>query len=63
VRLRLEGFERLIALFGLLVGIAMFLMKVVPLIPGHFTKYEWLALAVWIVLGAVSIRRQKAVQT
>jgi hypothetical protein len=29
---------------GLLVAIAMMLMKVVPAIPGHFTVYEWLAL-------------------
>ena len=26
-------------------------MKVVPLVPGHFTVYEWLALGIWIVLG------------
>jgi len=35
----------------LAVGIAMALMKVVPLVPGHFTVYEWLALGIWIVLG------------
>jgi APA family basic amino acid/polyamine antiporter len=41
-----------IALLGLLVGIAMILMKVVPLVPGHFTVYEWIALAAWIAVGA-----------
>jgi hypothetical protein len=35
----------------------MTLMKVVPAIPGHFTVYEWLALGIWIVLGAISHRR------
>jgi hypothetical protein len=30
------------------------LMKVVPLVPGHFTVYEWLALGVWIALGVVA---------
>ena len=48
---------RVVAGFGLTVGIAMALMKVVPIVPGHFTIYEWLALAVWITLGAISYRR------
>ncbi len=45
--------ERLIALFGLMVCIAMILMKVIPAVPGHFTGYEWLALAIWIAVGAL----------
>src|ERR1700684_2386035 len=49
-----------VATIGLLVAIAMFLMKVVPAIPGHFTAYEWLALAIWIALGAISHRRRLA---
>jgi len=49
--------ECFIAGFGLLVALAMLLMKVVPAVPGHFSKYEWLALAGWIVLGAVAHRR------
>jgi basic amino acid/polyamine antiporter, APA family len=48
--------ESAVAIFGLLVGIAMAMMKIVPVIPGHFTVYEWLALAVWIALGAMSYR-------
>jgi len=43
--------ERTIALVGVMVGLAMILMKVVPAVPGHFTGYEWLALAIWILLG------------
>ena len=50
----LSAVERAVAWFGLAVGIAMALMKVVPLVPGHFTIYEWLALGVWIVLGVVA---------
>jgi amino acid transporter len=46
--------ERAVAWFGLTVGIAMALMKVVPLVPGHFTVYEWLALGIWVALGAAA---------
>jgi basic amino acid/polyamine antiporter, APA family len=55
---KLSKTEAMVAGLGLLVAVAMFLMKVVPAIPGHFTGYEWLALAVWIVLGA-SLHRHK----
>lgn len=54
----LSAAERAVAWFGLAVGIAMALMKLIPLIPGHFTIYEWLALGVWIALGAISNRRK-----
>jgi len=30
------------------------LMKVVALVPGHFDVKEWLALGVWIALGAAA---------
>ena len=61
----LSARERAIAWFGLAVGIAMALMKLVPLVPGHFTIYEWLALGVWIALGvsaASSATRKGATQ-
>jgi APA family basic amino acid/polyamine antiporter len=48
--------ERVIALFGVTVGLLMILMKIVPGIPGHFGAYEWLALAIWSLLG-FSLRR------
>ncbi len=51
--LKLSSVEWLVASVGLLVAIAMLLMKVVPKIPGHFTIYEWLALAIWIALGVI----------
>jgi APA family basic amino acid/polyamine antiporter len=51
---------RMIAVFALLVGVAMALMKVVPIVPGHFTIYEWLALGVWVVLGAIAYQARAA---
>ncbi len=60
---KLSASEWLVAGFGLLVAIAMMLMKIVPAIPGHFTAYEWLALGIWIALGALARRRAKATGT
>jgi APA family basic amino acid/polyamine antiporter len=45
-----------VAAFGLLVAAAMLLMKFIPAVPGHFSVYEWLALAVWIAIGAIARR-------
>jgi amino acid transporter len=56
-RPKLSRVESMAAVLGLLVAIAMFLMKVVPAIPGHFAAYEWLALGIWIALGAIASRR------
>jgi len=53
----LSAAERSIAALGLVVALAMVLMKIIPAIPGHFTIYEWLALGVWIVLGGLLARR------
>ncbi|MGA8212956.1 MAG: APC family permease [Candidatus Sulfotelmatobacter sp.] len=60
---KLSATEWLVAGFGLLVAIAMMLMKIVPAIPGHFTVYEWLALGIWIALGMMARRRAKATRT
>jgi basic amino acid/polyamine antiporter, APA family len=49
--------ERALAWFGLMVGIAMALMKLIPQIPGHFTASEWLVLGIWIAAGIISHRR------
>jgi basic amino acid/polyamine antiporter, APA family len=48
---------RAIAVFGLLVGLAMALMKIIPVVPGHFTVYEWIAFGSWIMLGVISYRK------
>jgi amino acid transporter len=61
---KLSAVESAVAMLGLLIAIAMLLMKVVPAIPGHFSVYEWLALGIWIGLGAASHRRRvSSVQT
>jgi hypothetical protein len=43
--------KRFIAMVGVIVGLLMILMKIVPGIPGHFSVYEWLALGIWILIG------------
>ena len=50
----LSATERGVAVFALLVATALVLMKIVPGVPGHFTTYEWLALCIWILLGAAA---------
>ena len=52
--------ERLVAVVGVIVGLVMILMKVVPGIPGHFTAYEWLALGIWSLIG-LSLSRRRSV--
>jgi basic amino acid/polyamine antiporter, APA family len=51
--------ERLVAAVGMTVGLLMIFMKVVPGVPGHFSAYEWLALAIWIGLGTVLHRGEQ----
>jgi len=57
----LSVIEWSVATFGLLVAVAMMLMKVVPAIPGHFNAYEWLALGVWVALGAIARVAQRRI--
>jgi hypothetical protein len=45
--------DRLIAAMGVMVGLAMALMKFLPFVPGHFSGREWLALGLWIMLGTL----------
>jgi basic amino acid/polyamine antiporter, APA family len=59
-KMKPRGLGRAAAVFGLLVTTVMILVKVVPFIPGHFTWHEWLALAIWGVLGvAIRATRQR----
>jgi APA family basic amino acid/polyamine antiporter len=44
--------RRSAAVFGLIVTSGMILVKLVPVVPGHFTSHEWIALAIWGALGA-----------
>jgi hypothetical protein len=52
-KMRPSSFGRAAAASGLVVTSFMILMKVLPQAPGHFSAYEWLALAVWVGLGMV----------
>jgi amino acid transporter len=53
-KMKPQGLRRAAAIFGLLVTSVMILVKVVPLVPGHFTWHEWVALAIWVALGTVT---------
>src|SRR5712691_10132849 len=50
-RMRPNWRGRAAAAFGFLVTGSMVLVKVLPTVPGHFTRYEWLALAIWAAIG------------
>ena len=52
-RMKPDWRGRAAAAFGLLVTGLMVLVKVVPVVPGHFTRYEWLALAIWAAIGFI----------
>jgi len=43
---------RVVAALGGLVALVLFSMKLFPIFPGHFYTAEWIALAIWISLGA-----------
>jgi len=38
---------------GIVVAIAIVLMKIVPIVPGSFTRAEWIAFAAWSAMGLV----------
>ena len=57
---KLSSVEYTVAAFGLMVGIAMALMKILPWVPGSFTVYEWIALTVWVAVG-MAVARKAAV--
>jgi len=47
------GFDRFRAAFGAIAAFALVLMKFLPIAPGHFTIAEYIALGVWLGLGAI----------
>ncbi|HXY11058.1 MAG TPA: APC family permease [Terriglobales bacterium] len=57
-KMRPSPSQRSVAMLGAVMGLLMLLMKVVPFVPGHFSRYEWLALGFWILLG-IAIRRSR----
>jgi basic amino acid/polyamine antiporter, APA family len=53
---------RFITGLGICVSLLLVLMKLLPAFPGHFTRAEWLALCIWIALGALLHRRPAGAQ-
>ncbi len=52
---------RIVTGLGIAVSLLLFLMKVLPAFPGHFSPAEWMAFGIWVALGAILYRR-KALQ-
>jgi len=44
---------RAVAGFAAAISLLLVLMKVIPAFPGHFSGAEWIALATWLLIGAV----------
>ncbi|MGH9508383.1 MAG: hypothetical protein ACRD2M_00470 [Terriglobales bacterium] len=51
--------RRMIAGVGIVVSLALIAMKLLPFVPGHFKKFEFVALGVWVLLGLL-LRRSGA---
>lgn len=45
--------KRLVTSFGIAIALLLLVMKLVPVFPGHFSFAEWVALAIWMVLGFI----------
>jgi amino acid transporter len=43
---------RIVAAFAAIAALMLVAMKVIPYFPGHFSRPEWIALAVWLSVGA-----------
>src|SRR5271155_62409 len=48
---------RFITGVGVCVSLLLVLMKLLPVVPGHFTRAEWIALGIWLALGVFLRRR------
>ena len=44
---------RIVTGMGIAVSLLLFLMKVLPAFPGHFSLAEWIAFGIWVGLGPV----------
>jgi hypothetical protein len=44
---------RIVTGLGIAVSLLLFLMKVLPVFPGHFSPSEWIAFGTWVGLGIV----------
>jgi basic amino acid/polyamine antiporter, APA family len=45
--------KRLVTSIGIAIALLLLVMKLVPVFPGHFSIAEWVALAIWLVLGFI----------
>ena len=54
--------KRVVTALGIAVSLSLLLMKVLPIIPGHFSRAEWIAFGIWVALGAVLHRRNSTQQ-
>ena len=59
---RPAGWDRVAAAMGVMAGAGLVVMKLVPAVPGHFTRWEFVALGVWLVFGALLHRRAAAAE-
>jgi amino acid transporter len=49
---------RIVTGLGIAVSLLLFLMKILPVFPGHFSLAEWIAFGIWLLLGAALYRRK-----
>ncbi len=57
LRMKPSAFGRVAAVSGIVVTLLVLVMKILPTVPGHFSIYEWMALALWITLGLLLRRK------
>ena len=48
--------RQLMGRLGVIITCALILMKFLPSVPGHFTIFEYVALAAWIAIGLAARR-------
>ena len=53
---------RIVTGLGIAVSLLLFLMKMLPVFPGHFSPAEWIAFAIWVLLGAILYRGKASQQ-
>jgi amino acid transporter len=62
-RMHPSSLGRLAAVIGIVVTSMLLLLKLLPQVPGHFTRYEWAALAVWALIGVLLRRKAGSGET
>ena len=62
-KMKPRGLRRVAAVFGIVVTSAMIFVKLIPVVPGHFSWHEWLALGIWALLGILVRATRRKDQT